>query len=68
MEVKNLKKQMKELYESYLSSKSAGIAKQIVDIMVSLDDLKDDLKSARKDIDTNVEELAKKPESEDEPK
>ena len=58
--IKNLKKQYKELFAGYIENPSQSSAKQIVDILVNMDDLKEDLKSARKDINVNVEELTKK--------
>lgn len=57
--VKNLKKQYKELLATYIGSPNAETAKSIVDILVNIQDMKDDLKTIKGEINNNVEELVK---------
>lgn len=57
--IKNLKKQYKELFGQYQEGKSSSLAIHIADILVEIEDKKDDIKSLKRDIAVNIEELSK---------
>lgn len=57
--IKNLKSQYKELFDKYEHNQSTSLAKEIVDILISIKEIKADIKLLRKDIAVNIEELSK---------
>ena len=57
--IKNLKTQYKEVFEKYEGNSSKDTAKTIADILVSMKDSREEIKSLKKDIAVNIIELSK---------